>query len=654
MLAGCSTTGSLTYQERALTKADLQTVNIDQVTGHWEGIYHVYPNLMGIELDLLASDTTNLSGELHFYPLDEKRGPGRLSPGSYSVIGSYDPVTRTLELKPKTWINKPRGRVTALPLSGVVDTEGPAIAGFLGQQRTLRDRPIYFALMRTDKAESRLKEPFRRSSEQVNLQASGVGSIFNKLGRDIPGDEEILQWAGRFSDEYPEINPDHTEMGTLYNKVVNLFEDEHFIAHFGLPFEQMSPGQRDMVADRLTGSYRSFGDRSDYMLRDYRAFSRAFNSSGSPGTPGITAALLAQRVIRSWQRTTQYRLSHLSPKPGTFAKIANIEERSSLLLHTLWPSEQREFNDHIADIRQKLATPILAASAEKAVTNSSGYDGARRLALWEQNNQELLQYVDISEKESLISKVEHRRDELLSPLMDVEIGSLQQIPNTASAVDKGNEWYTDFNNRYGFASQSQPYQQVLSVLQARREEDLSRVLASYGEQINKLTPEENVDDFISSVLVVPGDQYTPPGKTLVRMADTRKQTIEARRKLQSEIMFVLVATLLLQSDTGNDQYSQKATDEGPNCVVQGIGRVARDKLIYFSLSAFWPTMDETTVSRLQQYISGFLDNDLTPGSIGKILIQQQVVEMLGNDNPAVQDFTLLVELTSSLIESCDG
>lgn len=648
LVAGCSSTETFTYQEKSLTKADLQTVNIDQVTGHWEGIYHTYPNLMGIKLELSTSGANTLSGELHFYPLIEKRGLGRIPPGSYSVTGSYDPVTRTLELNPVKWIDKPSTRVTALSLTGVYDNQKPAVAGFLGEQRNRRDHPIYFTLMLSDKAEKQLREPFLKSNEQVNLQASGVGSIFNSLVRDIPSDEKILQWASKFTDEYPEINPSRTEMGLLYTKAVNLFEDKHFIAHFGLPFEQMSPGQRDMVADRLQGSHRSLEDRSDYKLRDYRAFSRAFNTSGSPGTPGITSAMLAQRVIRSWNRTTQYRLANMAARPGNFRQIAEIENKAPML-RTLWPSEQRAFNTQIASTRERLASPILAASAKEAVNTSKGYSGARQLAGWERSNRELLQYVNPSEKQSLLSKIESKRDELLAPLIAAEIAKLRQIPNAASAVANGNDWYINFRNRYGFASQSKPYQQALGILQSRRAQDLSRVLAPYGEHLNKLTPEEKVDEFVSSVLVVPGDRNTNPGQKLYRMANIRKQTIDARRKLQYGAMFGLVAALLLQSDNGN---SHQTTDEGPNCVAQGLGSFARDYFIRFSISAFWPNLNETTVLQTQQIISGFMDQDLSLSSGGKDLLLNQMIEMLGRNNPIIQDFPVLVELTSNVLDSC--
>jgi hypothetical protein len=147
-------------------------------------------------------------------------------------------------------------------------------------------------------------------------------------GGRMPDDDGLLAWASRLADEHPDVDPRRTPMGRLFELGANLFEDDYFRAY-------------------------------------------------------VVHAVLAQRVIRAWRAGQLARIDAMPPAPDAFDDLDRVAAAGQDHLRTLWPTEQSDFQQAVAGVRQRIAMPTLAAVVDELVAAPPGYDAALALSRWE-------------------------------------------------------------------------------------------------------------------------------------------------------------------------------------------------------------------------------------------------------------------------------
>lgn len=212
------------------------------------------------------------------------------------------------------------------------------------------------------------------------------------------------------------------------------------------------------------------------------------------------------------------------------------------------------------------------------------------------------------------------------PLIAEEAAELQRLGRGLVAVQRGNQWYESYRQRYGFASDRPPYGETLAELTGMRGQHLAESHYAVVEFMEGLGQEDEVDEVVATLLVVPGDRGTPTGRAIVAAAETRKEAIADLRRRR--ITAALTGTIAVLTEVARRQ----ADDEGDWIGVGGFGFV-RDKAIEASLRALRPEAPEAEVQTLRAIISGAVEQDL--GSIWASMEQDRLLRQLRRDYPGL-------------------
>jgi hypothetical protein len=517
--------------------ASLDPAPVDRLTGQWEGVYFVYPQPMGMKAELRSSGGNAVEGELTFYPLNtNNRNILGTIRGKYALKGTYDPLTQTFELAPGKWIEKPSRLVSATMLRGVLSVQRQEIAGFLvsGQNQNLQAK-THFVMSRPQQSEDRLTEPM------INAVTTGGRGLGRLLG-GAPSGDDLVKWASRFKVEYPDMDINHTVLGTLLGHARNLFEDEYFHKFFGKTFDQMSPSDRAAVVNgfhkanvqggsRLGSIFR--GESSDE-LKQYAFLAGAFSSSGTDSAAEITLSVLTHRVIRSWRDAMQDRMRHWPGEADVFERLARIEVTGKVRLITLWPSEQKGFEASLADARRRLSAQVLEVAADRAIAAAQGYQGIRDLAGWADQNKEILQYASGGDRVAITGKIDARLQELLEPMIAEEKAKLAFLGEGEAAVTAGNRWHLDFTSRYGLLEDRPVVRSALDQLAKRRGDDLKAAQGYIAARLRSAKTAQGVENTLTQWLPVQGDRRTTAGAALAEIAGERKQRIAVENKFSDK------------------------------------------------------------------------------------------------------------------------
>lgn len=489
--------------------------NATEVQGGWEGVYHVYPQVMRIRLDLRDAGDGIVEGEVRHGPLEDGATAGRFgqAPATYQVRGRYD-AAGGLELEPAQRVQPAAGVRPLPPLRMVRDARSNALAGVLSTQSS--SASPFFVLVREGAAGDRLFEPAAEAASSARPGRGGGLPFGGGADRD-----KILAWAARLRTEYPEMDPYRTEMGTLWLRARNLFEDKHFEAHFGTTYDRMSGRQR-------SGMERAFrmDQRAPQEMRSYAALGAAFRGIGTYSLLDMTVSVLAMRTLRAWRDDALARLATLEASADAFERIAAAEQAAAHGLVLLWPSEQAAFAQAVAGARERLAAPVLTASVDALIASSSGYEGAVALSGWESSRATLLSYVPAETRQALATRVEHKLDAVLTPLVAEETAKLARLGSGAAAVDAGNAWLAGFSRRYAFAANRPVVRAAVGRLQERRAADLAAAQPVFAARFASQSSTAAVDNALQAALAVPGDHATQAGRALIEAAQERKAALD--------------------------------------------------------------------------------------------------------------------------------
>ena len=96
-----------------------------ELVGEWSGRYDCAQGTTGLRLVIAEATPANARALFHFFPLPENPG---VPEGCFTLDGSYDRATGTLDLRGGEWLLRPAGYVT-VDFRGQVDALGGRFSG---------------------------------------------------------------------------------------------------------------------------------------------------------------------------------------------------------------------------------------------------------------------------------------------------------------------------------------------------------------------------------------------------------------------------------------------------------------------------------------------------------------------------------------------
>jgi hypothetical protein len=632
--AACATAGS-PAPASTVTAAPAASVPISRFAGEWEGVYYTHPHPMGIKLTLSQVGANGVEGEVHHYPLRESRSVMRPTEGRFSVRGTYDPVLRTYSLTPGAWIQRPRQGGTPFALQGVFDPDQPALAGTFGVRQN--QTAYFYTLTRPDRA--------------ADLTGRALLNPPRVRGGRRVGDDVLVRWASRLTEEHPDVDPRRTESRRLFVLASNLFEDEYFREHFGKTFDLMSNGERGAVRERFArtsristarpGTLKAMMQREpNQELREFSLLGRAFDGAVSPGGMDIVTMVLAQRVIRAWRAGQLARIAELPPTSAAIEDLDRALVAGETNLSTLWPSERAAFAATVSTRQRELAGPALRASANELVGTANGYEGARAPGSWFTSNQRLLSLAPTADRQAVTAQVAQRLDEILAPLVARDATGIEALGAGLEAVIRGNTWYQTYRGRYGFAMARPVVDQPVRRLREMRPRHLGQAEEEVVLLIRGSRTEREVDELVREVLAVPDDQATAAGRAILAAADARKLAI----RREAYLPWLALAGGLI---TVGCHVDMRDADQNREYSGSFTYRLCRRLAAEFTVRSFAPDLTPGEVVEVTDLVLGVLD--------GRIVDRETTVDRLVRDlrarNPNRNWTTVAAESLLETVES---
>jgi len=437
----------------------------------------------------------------------------------------------------------------------------------------------YFVLARPENANDLFLKKLAQAAKATTSRGGGIG---NRIGirspfRHRPGRQELVGWAQRFVDEYPEVDAYQTVQGTLFGMARNLFRDEHFKEYFGKTYEEMGRGERDDLASAIR---KIKPPRANFPEERPAGVLRAVEGGfGKAAAPDITLSILAFRIMRGWRDASIHRLHELEPVSGTLGVVAAIETAEDATLAQSWPSERAAFANEIANARTKLAAPILVAQVEELIASAEGLSGAKRLAASLQamaadsprrrpapgNRRardvtraaavpqgstfsdtlrdaytgatipELMLVVSPDVRSDQRTRIQRRMEELLQREVQQDQLDMVGLGAGIDGVRNGVLWYAAVTQKYGALAGEPPVEGLLGEFARRRGEILPGVESTLSARIEAVGSVGEVTNLVNSYLSVPSDRSDRVGDRLLKAAQRQAERFtEAEREQARE------------------------------------------------------------------------------------------------------------------------
>ena len=458
------------------------------MAGTWSGIVHRYPNLIYVTMTLTPSGP-GLEGSLKFQPIADYWGrvsiEKGLQSGTATVSVAVDGGTDSFRLSVRRGSTGDRFDVASAlsGVRGVLDLRHGLLAG---KDATQQD---FFIFARPDKFDA-IDKSFRTFRNEQPRAMSG----FSLGGK--PGKAEMLRWMEPFYREYPNVDPYRTAHGPLEMKAINLFEDRHFSAFFGKPFDALSGGQLGSIYQ----GYR--GGAADKPGQGLQALASMFSPIiGTHHAKQTTLWVIANRAFRSWRRAQLDKLAQMGPTDDAFSLIQGISDQmTALLKDTLWPSEHRQTEEAVATARRTLAVPALERRLKELEGGALDLPALIALSRWSQDQSVVLGYADGATRSALQGRVDARITQVVDALMPAERQRVAALGEGLPAVVNGSQWYTQFVANYRIALDRVSAQEVVAFFQLRRKSDLASAADAMLRAVRE--PFDRIDPAISAA----GDQ----------------------------------------------------------------------------------------------------------------------------------------------------
>lgn len=247
--------------------------------------------------------------------------------GAFEMKGQYQPLTKSLELNPSQWIQRPPG-YRMVGMKGNIGADGVTLTGRITQLSGCRD----FSLTLTNKEEAERKAQVRAPK----FESNGDTVITFRKNKC----RALAAWVKPLRSEFPGADYNGYEQ-TVMDKYKFLFVDEHFAPIFGKPFDQLGNSALNSISQAITRKgkkCKSYDSPDDIYLREHsyvwitRPFNRKLHDSGlSYGF--VTRHLLARRaMLEPVQLAAGEKLNA--------AQLAEVVKPGEPIFDLLWPSER--------------------------------------------------------------------------------------------------------------------------------------------------------------------------------------------------------------------------------------------------------------------------------------------------------------------------
>jgi hypothetical protein len=452
--------------------------------------------------------------------------------------------TYKFELDPSVWIEQPPTMRFGLNINAYERTPGAAeIGGEAGFLQGCKD-DIVFKRISGDEPNlgptpqelathlDRLRYPAKSANRTWSVPAAQAvpdlqGGAFGTAPDNHARCKLLNEWTQKVWVEYPDTQP--TPVGVDETKMARgtkLFTDETFRPLFGRSADELSPAAREFIAQQsLAFCGKATPNRGDWLAG---FLNRGFYYDGSQEYQRAIAQAVAHRTGLTMLDQAIGRLNAIPNDAAGLDTLLAIAKDAETSLAALWPSEMRRFNTTLEETYVRLADLALAARLSNALTVASGLGGAKALQSFAADNVNLFDRVTAEVRQQTLAQVDAKIAALVEAEAAVRSVALDQRGQGRSAISVGNDWYAAFTNDFEPFKDSPPVTSRLDSFRQLRAADLVAAEAELVAYIGTLSKLEDVFAFRDSVLRVPGDWESEPGKKLLAAMRDRRAALYAQ------------------------------------------------------------------------------------------------------------------------------
>jgi hypothetical protein len=529
------------------------------ISGTWTGVFTNNELVYVADLTLTNTDASQrkLSGELHFKSLPSAApGPMVHQPikeGSWKVQGLVDPGAATLLLAQRGWAT-PSTAPGIQPMSFSL-VYSPSLKQLAGQEDKQGGNPPqlpYCLFARAENADSLKK---------LAQHAAAVPSVLEAGPGNPPSDAALAQWSAKYDQEYPGSSQDPIDKSVIQS--LPLLRDSEFKPVFGETYDTIDFAQLALAVQRVGGAVRAgmrgaptprlgsppqqitipqppqdqpplgltpqqqrawriqqqqeYSRQIQQMMQQQRAVQNANRPDPAFAQSHMAVqywlrpsssrmiSVAAVRVIDTWESEM---LSHFEKDPpaGTaFDDLGATQQAARLRLVYAWPSDKKNLDATVEQVRTTTASTVLAANLARALAMPADVASARQLAFWADDNAQLLNYVSPAVREAATRQVHDKLDAVLTPLMAAPRAELASLGTGSNAVRAQVLWYDKFMQQWNFAIARPPVKDLLNDLVQRRDKDLTVAKPDFLRSISESKSMPALDALVKANLSLPGD-----------------------------------------------------------------------------------------------------------------------------------------------------
>jgi hypothetical protein len=427
------------------------------------------------------------------------------------MAGQYDPAIGSFALKPTRWVKQPRG-IQAVPLDGLVTADGKNLKGRLNA-RGCGD----FLLVRGTGMSARLGGA---APPGVRLRTGGTSF---KAARSTKEEcDALLNWSSRIREEYPNLDPWHTQSNLLAEKVVNLYRDKYFVPVFGERFVDMSAASRKEVSTATNKCNRIPEVHAAFPLDSQ--LGRAFRSEkGSFGGADIVQRLEQIALVETWGQRVVAALPTIPESPQGFAKIQEYLEKGKKDMTVLFPSEAQAFAATVQRRQAEVARVVVDEVVARPVPGPPSLDSAKALADLRNAIQPYLPFLKDEDRKSAQEALGARLDGTLASLVQADLQRAQSVPATLQGLPVLAGQIKDFEARYAPFSGAAPVQSARGELAKHRAAALGSGKAAFAQEVKRdggdLAGLKKMNTMLAGIFALPSDRFSPSYREYAALLD---------------------------------------------------------------------------------------------------------------------------------------
>ncbi len=385
-LSGCGSPGtqlkpgfSFTTEAKYLPQGGVSEFGgpASRLTGQYHGLVSCDSEFGEFQLDLKASDSGELSGQITRKTIvkGRTRGQGRQQQESIAVVkGRYTPATSFFFL---TMRNVKRGGIAGvhsqfIKLEGHVAPDASSLVAY--------DRSPFGMKCSSWVAQRGMALPDDWRFVEKMAASNGKLGVLDRfqLQRELKKDRErqscdpeIASWlnsAAQFPSSAKPFEYLH------YERL--LYTDAIFMKHFGKSFFALEPLERKKIETRLRGScQRDFAQRTRTGQKGHRNWQSGIatfaDNSLVPDTEKAVAAI-AFALESHWQALTRMHLDYMVKHQADPDVARFFVNPRRLLLATMLPEQKKAFLDFSSVRLKKIIVTDLKKNLEQALNNLPG------------------------------------------------------------------------------------------------------------------------------------------------------------------------------------------------------------------------------------------------------------------------------------------